>query len=80
MPCGTPTAGQLFIQSAHLLALQHSSSAFVAFVKESRLKAMDKFPGDYEDLYDLLVFSETVAEDHGCFLAPLLTATLWFLF
>ena len=41
---------------------------------------MDKFPGDYEDLYDLLALSETVAEDHGCFLVPLLTATLWFLF
>ena len=41
---------------------------------------MEKFPGDYEDLYDLQVLSETVAEDHGGFLAPLLTATLWFLF
>ena len=70
----------MFIQSAHLLALQHSCSAFVVFPKESKLKAMDKFPGDYEDLYDLLVLSETVAEDHGCFLVPLLTATLWFLF
>ena len=41
---------------------------------------MDKFLGDHEEFYELLIFSETVADDHGCFLAPLLMATLWFLF
>ena len=65
---------------AHFLGSEHSSDVFVVFTKESRLKAMDKFLGDYEDFYELLIFSETVADDHGCFLAPLLMATLWFLF
>ena len=74
-----PTSGQLFIQSAHFQALEHSSGSFVV-AKESGLKAMDKFLGDHEEFYELLIFSETVADDHGCFLAPLLMATLWFLF
>ena len=68
------------MQTPHSLAVQHSSSAFVVDTKESRLKAMDKFLGDHENFYDLLIFSDTVADEHGCLLAPLLMATLWFLF
>ena len=52
----------------------------VCFTKESRLKVMDKFLGDYENFYELLVFSDSVADDRGCLLAPLLMATLWCLF